>query len=87
MMSRDLDSLSPAREAAAVSEWLLSGRSFHVMRDNPQHGTEILGGTWGWRATAGTREKWARAWERILGDGDSRAGRGDWQPDQRLLRR
>ena len=86
-VSRDLDSRLGPREAAAVSSWLRSGRPFHVMRDHPDHGAEMLGGAWGWRATADTRERWTRAWDRILGDGDSRAGRDDWQPDQRLLKR
>ena len=47
--SRDLDSLILKREEDAVREWLKSGKIFHVMRDNPAHGTVILGGTWCFR--------------------------------------
>ena len=35
--SRDLDSLPTRREAAAVDEWLQSGKRLHAMRDNPYH--------------------------------------------------
>jgi hypothetical protein len=46
-ISRDCDSRLSAREAAAVEEWLESDKGFHIMRDHPYHGTEILGGMWG----------------------------------------
>ena len=36
-----------SREQAAVADWVKSGKLLHVMRDNPQHGTEILAGLWG----------------------------------------
>ena len=49
MVSRDLDSRLTTREQTAVEDWLNTGLAFHVMRDNPQHGTEILGGMWGAR--------------------------------------
>ncbi len=38
-----------SREVAAVSDWLNSTLPFHVMRDHPDHGAEILGGMWGAR--------------------------------------
>jgi hypothetical protein len=44
---RDADSRPCARESAAVSEWLRSGRRFHIMRDHPKHWIEILAGMWG----------------------------------------
>lgn len=44
---RDCDSRLNQREKAAVDEWLESDRGFHIMRDHPYHGTEILGGMWG----------------------------------------
>jgi len=44
---RDTDSRLNVREAAAVQEWIESGKEFHVMRDNPQHGAKICGGMWG----------------------------------------
>lgn len=47
MLSRDCDSRLNLREKAAVDEWMISNKSFHVMRDHPWHGTEILGGMWG----------------------------------------
>lgn len=47
MLSRDTDSRLTAREFKAVDAWLQSDKLFHVMRDHPEHNTEILGGMWG----------------------------------------
>lgn len=44
---RDTDSRITLREAIAVSEWLASGKSLHVMRDHPWHTNKIMGGMWG----------------------------------------
>jgi hypothetical protein len=44
---RDSDSRLNIREAAAVEEWEKSGKEFHIMRDNPQHGAYICGGMFG----------------------------------------
>jgi len=44
---RDTDSRLSEREALAVQEWLDSDKGFHIMRDHPYHGTQILGGMWG----------------------------------------
>ena len=52
MISRDTDSRLSLREKAAVDEWLTSGKTFHIMRDHPAHGTEILGGMWGVRCNS-----------------------------------
>ena len=49
-ISRDTDSRLNSREAHAVTEWLSSGKKFHIMRDHPYHRTEILGGMWGVRS-------------------------------------
>jgi hypothetical protein len=49
MISRDTDSRISIREFSAVNEWLLSDKDFHIMRDHPWHGTQILGGMWGCR--------------------------------------
>jgi len=49
MMSRDTDSRFLLREKLAVEAWLASGSLFHIMRDHPAHGTEILGGMFGTR--------------------------------------
>ncbi|RNA06753.1 hypothetical protein BpHYR1_019344 [Brachionus plicatilis] len=46
-MSRDLDSTIIQREKDSVEEWLNSDNIGHIMRDNPAHGTHILGGMWG----------------------------------------
>ena len=73
--SRDLDSRLTAREAAAVSQWLEeSGLPFHVMRDHPMHGTEILGGMWGARLDTGHREQLRGAMERLLASVRSHTG-------------
>lgn len=45
---RDLDSEIFQREVDAVHEWLTkTSYAFHIMRDNYQHGIEMLGGLWG----------------------------------------
>lgn len=44
---RDCDSRLSERELYAVNDWLKSGKSFHIMRDHPQHSTEVMGGMWG----------------------------------------
>ena len=49
VISRDTDSRLSLREKAAVDEWLASKKSFHVMRDHPDHGILILAGTCGIR--------------------------------------
>lgn len=46
---RDLDSRLNPREAAAVEEWLASGKRLHTMRDHYEHIVPILGGMWGCR--------------------------------------
>jgi hypothetical protein len=49
MLSRDTDSRLSFREAKAVDQWLSTDKLFHVMRDHPEHNTQILGGMWGAR--------------------------------------
>ena len=45
---RDTDSRLNPREAAAVKEWIDSGKPFHMMRDNIHHDpVPICGGMWG----------------------------------------
>ena len=76
LIVRDCDSRLWFREKAAVDEWLESGKQFHIMRDNPQHGTPILGGMWG--VLGGVLpeiKKWIDAYTK-----------GDfWQVDQNFL--
>lgn len=43
---RDLDSPLYKREEAAVREFLASDSICHVMRDNPNHSSRIMGGMW-----------------------------------------
>lgn len=44
---RDTDSQLNHREHAAVSEWMISGFSVHIMRDHPYHTSSMMGGMWG----------------------------------------
>lgn len=44
---RDADSRISAREASAVTEWISSGKSLHIIRDHPWHSKNIMGGMWG----------------------------------------
>jgi len=46
-MVRDLDSRFSWRERAAVDEWIISNRAFHIMRDNFYHSIPMMGGMWG----------------------------------------
>jgi len=46
-LCRDCDSRPSMREAAAVIEWITSGKPFHIIRDHPQHIDLILAGLWG----------------------------------------
>lgn len=49
---RDADSRPSERERAAVDEWLLSGKPYHIMRDHPGHSLAVMGGMWGLRPNA-----------------------------------
>ncbi|MBY6266395.1 hypothetical protein EI613_31525 (plasmid) [Azospirillum sp. 412522] len=70
---RDADSRLNLREAAAVAEWLASGRGTHVMRDHPHHlAWPMLGGMWGIRGgtipdMAERIDRWGR-WDKKLDD-------------------
>lgn len=44
---RDVDSRLSLRDATAVKEWEVSGKSLHIIRDHPMHNAPILGGLWG----------------------------------------
>lgn len=84
---RDVDSRFDEREAAAVEEWLASGRAFHVMRDHPLHALPMLGGMWGCRGDVlrdlpSLLRRWQR---RELGAGDGWFGRWRWGADQAFL--
>jgi hypothetical protein len=47
ILFRDADSVISRREAAAVEQWLASGKRFHMMRDHGSHVELILAGMWG----------------------------------------
>ncbi len=48
-ISRDCDSRLSERDAVAVSEWMESGKAFHVIRDHPGHTWPMMAGAWGAR--------------------------------------
>ena len=77
LIVRDCDSRLWFREKVAVDEWLESGKHFHIMRDNHQHGTEILGGMWGvLGGVLPDMKKWIASYDK-----------GDfWQVDQNFLK-
>jgi hypothetical protein len=78
---RDADSVVNIRECVAVQEWLMSGRHFHVMRDNFDHGELVLAGMWGGvRAALPPIGTWA---QRYLASRTDLAGR---TADQEFLR-
>ena len=88
VISRDLDSSITTREVAAVQEWLQSKKSFHIMRDHPQHCVPILGGTWGARMTEDTiRQEWVRTFQNMLEDPLNKASADKVGPDQALLQK
>ena len=77
MISRDTDSRLNLREKEAVDEWLSSDKGFHIMRDHPAHGTEILGGMWGAKKAVLPQMK----------DLIAEYSKGEfWQVDQNFLR-
>lgn len=76
MLSRDCDSRLGEREKAAVDEWLASDRGFHIMRDHPWHGSQILGGMWGVKkGVLSDMRALMRAWKQ----------EDRWQTDQDFL--
>lgn len=77
MISRDCDSRITQREVAAVNQWLESDAMFHIMRDHPWHGTQILGGMWG------VKSPLLRNMVELMSQFD----KGDfWQVDQNFLK-
>jgi hypothetical protein len=45
--SRDCDSRINLRDQYCINEFIKSDKKFQIIRDHPQHNTEILGGMWG----------------------------------------
>ena len=58
MMSRDTDTRFLLREQLAVEQWLLSEKTFHIMRDHPHHTFTILAGMFGTKKIPGI-DNWA----------------------------
>ena len=55
--SRDLDATILQREVDAVREWSKTDLAFHIMRDNPYHNVDILGGMFGVRQNTPARKE------------------------------
>ena len=55
-----------ARESAAVSSWLESEYPFHIMRDHPNHGTQMLAGMWGAKLNNGTRDRYKEMLQEVF---------------------
>ena len=90
--SRDLDSRTYDREAAAHKEWESSNKPFHVMRDHPHHALQILGGMWTANVTSSImRDLWKGSFIGILNDNLAYVTRQDKNrnivkgPDQKIL--
>ena len=84
---RDLDSRFSSREAAAVEEWISSGKAIHAMRDHPWHPVAMLAGGWGTRLeNPEVREHWRTSWQRMKKDPKAFSTKKDKGPDQDLLR-
>ncbi|MDR2990644.1 MAG: hypothetical protein LBU72_01685 [Burkholderiaceae bacterium] len=64
ILFRDADSVISQREAAAVEQWLASGKRFHTMRDACSHTELILAGLWG--AVAGSLPPLEQLMQRFL---------------------
>jgi hypothetical protein len=47
VLFRDTDSRFTHREVYAIQEWILSGKTLHIIRDHPNHFMPILAGMWG----------------------------------------
>jgi len=89
-LSRDLDSEFNEREIAAVSEWMKSDESFHMMRDHPMHDIGMLGSAWGVKLTKeNIRLKWQKAWKNGFRDDEGLMwkARNLTGPDQGFLKR
>jgi tetratricopeptide (TPR) repeat protein len=64
ILFRDADAVISRREAAAVDQWLTSGKRFHMMRDWGSHTELILAGLWG--VVAGSLPPLEKLMERFM---------------------
>ena len=63
---RDTDGRLSSRDAAAVYQWILSGKPFGCIRDHPSHsGYSISGGLWGGKPS-GLRDIFRRPFKEIM---------------------
>ena len=47
-----------------MKQWIESEKSFHMMRDHPEHNIGMLGSAWGVKLTKEeVRLKWEKAWK------------------------
>jgi hypothetical protein len=53
MFVRDADSRVHWKDRWAIREFLKSSASVHIIRDNPEHATAIMGGMWGMKKIEG----------------------------------
>ena len=84
--SRDLDGDISERELAAVLEFLDSDKQLHTMRDHPEHGTVILGGTWGIKLqNPEIRQKMKETFNNMMNDEYYTAPRTAYGADQKLI--
>ena len=70
----------------AVTEWLESDKSFHMMRDHPLHNIGMLGSAWGVKLTKEyVRLKWRKAWKNAKRNPIMWKARNLTGPDQGFL--
>ena len=56
LCSRDIDSRLSKREKYAVDAWIMSNKTFHIMRDHPSHSKHAISGGMWCTTTAGIQE-------------------------------
>ena len=77
---RDCDSRLIERDAAAVYDWVKSGKAFHCIRDHPSHASyAVSGGMWGGKPAA-LRDILRRSWREMM-----RGVRKDYLEDMNFL--
>jgi hypothetical protein len=64
ILLRDADAVISRREAAAVDQWLVSGKRFHMMRDWSSHTELMMAGLWG--VVAGSLPPLERLMQRFM---------------------
>ena len=68
-LSRDCDTKMLLRERFAVEQWLQSDKTFHVMRDHPNHTWVVMAGMFGTRKCSGI-SSWTNMIEQFETDGE-----------------